>query len=186
MSRSNPILSLNPLFYGKHNSNLGKTTLGLYNGGLMADRGHPNHIYKILLLHLCFYLFYPNSLFQPPTLFSPHPSGGLRCSRWPCRPRTTIRQAPPDGVPPGAAIQGDWHEFAHSTDPDSQNATVCGQTARFCSAMLRPPAWLVRPPAPGAEALCHVLGTHGHVRVTTAKLRRQQARLAFSLLPFYL
>jgi hypothetical protein len=83
MSRSNPILSLNPLFYGKHNSNSGKTTLGLYNGGLMADRGHPNHIYKILLLHLCFYIFYPNSLFQPPTLFSPHPSGGLRCSRWP-------------------------------------------------------------------------------------------------------
>jgi hypothetical protein len=36
-SISSPILSLNPLFPRKHDSNLGKITPGLYNDGLMAD-----------------------------------------------------------------------------------------------------------------------------------------------------
>jgi hypothetical protein len=35
--RSSPILSLNPLFCGKHNSKSGKTIPNLYNEGLMAD-----------------------------------------------------------------------------------------------------------------------------------------------------
>jgi hypothetical protein len=36
-SRSSPILSLNNSFHGKDDSNLGNTTLGLYNDGLMAN-----------------------------------------------------------------------------------------------------------------------------------------------------
>jgi hypothetical protein len=35
--RLSPILSLNPLFHGKHDSNSGKTTPDLYNKGLMAN-----------------------------------------------------------------------------------------------------------------------------------------------------
>jgi hypothetical protein len=61
-------------------------------------------------------------------MFSLRPGGGLRCSRWSCRPRTTLRRALPDGVPPRGAIQGDQCVFTHNTDPDGQTATHCGQT----------------------------------------------------------
>jgi hypothetical protein len=111
----------------------------------------------------------------------------LRHSRWPCRPRTTLRQASPDGVSPGGAIQGDRCEFVHYTGSDGQSATRRGPTACLCTSMIRlplcvvrPPAtvhrwsdhqtWPVRPPAPGTEALSHVLGTHGRVCATTVKL----------------
>jgi hypothetical protein len=83
---------------------------------------------NILLIRSCFYLFYPNSLFQTPILFSLHPDGGLRHSRWPCQPRTTLRRAPPDGVPPGGAIQGNRHEFTQYTGADGQTTTRRGQT----------------------------------------------------------
>jgi hypothetical protein len=47
--RSSRILSLNPLFREKHDSNTGETTPCLYNGGLMADWGYPNRIYKFFI-----------------------------------------------------------------------------------------------------------------------------------------
>jgi hypothetical protein len=108
--------------------NSGKTTPGLYNEGLMADRGHPIASTKTLSIHFYFYPFCSNSLFQTPIPFSLHPGGGLRRSRWPCRPRTTLRRTSPDGVPPGEAIQGDRREFAHHPEADGQTATRRGQT----------------------------------------------------------
>jgi hypothetical protein len=83
---------------------------------------------KNLSVLLYFYPFYLNSPLQTLCMFSLRPGGGLRCSRWSCRPRTTLRQALPDGVPPGGAIQGDRCVFTHNTDPDGQTATHCGRT----------------------------------------------------------
>jgi hypothetical protein len=57
-----------------------------------------------LSILLCVYPFSPNSLFQTPIMFSLRPGGGLRHSRWPCRPRTTLRRASPDGFPHKEAI----------------------------------------------------------------------------------
>jgi hypothetical protein len=81
--RPSPILSLNHLFYGKHDSSW--------------RRSPQTHIIKVswpierilitytknLLILFYFYLFCPNSLFQTSILFSLHPGGGLRRSRWP-------------------------------------------------------------------------------------------------------
>jgi hypothetical protein len=87
-----------------------------------------------------FYLFCPNSPLQTLILFSLHLSGGFRHLRWSCRPRTTLRQAPTNGVPPGEAIQGNRHEFTHYTGADGHTATLCSQTTRLCIPTIRPPA----------------------------------------------
>jgi hypothetical protein len=123
--RSSQILSPNPLFRGQHDTNSGRTTPGLYNEPLMADWGPPMTSTKNLSIHSCFYLFYPNSPLQTLIMFSLCPSGSLRCSRWPCHPRTTLRWALPNGVPPEGAIKGDRCEFAHNTEADGQTATTC-------------------------------------------------------------
>jgi hypothetical protein len=122
-------------------------------GNTTLSQGRPPHAYimkvpwriegipiastKNLSIRSCFYLFYPNSLFQPPILFSLHPGGGLRRSRWPCRIRTTLRRASPDGVPLGEAIQGDRREFAHYVGLDGQAVTRRGPTARLCTPTVR-------------------------------------------------
>jgi hypothetical protein len=67
-------------------------------------------------------------------------------------------------------MQGDRHKFMRYTGADDQTTTKHGQVTHLCSPMIRPPTWPVRPPALGTEALGHVSGTHGRVRVTTAKL----------------
>jgi hypothetical protein len=103
-------------------------------------QGIPIASTKILLIHLCFYLFCPNSLFQTPIMFSLYPGGGWRCSRWPCQPRTTLRQALPDVVPPKGVIQGDRREFAHHPGADCQTITRRSQAASPRSSMVRPPA----------------------------------------------
>jgi hypothetical protein len=51
------------------------------------------------------------------------PSRQLSRSRWPCRPRTTLRRALPDGIPLGGAIQGDRCEFTHHPEADGQTAS---------------------------------------------------------------
>jgi hypothetical protein len=94
-----------------------------------------------------FFTFCPNSLFQTPIMFSLHPNGSLRRSRWPCRPRTSLSRALPDEIPPGGAIQGDRREFVHHPGVDGQTATRRGQTASPCSPT-------VRPPAPGGPTSC--------------------------------
>jgi hypothetical protein len=104
-------------------------------GNMTPTRGRPPQAYiikvswpiegipiaptKNLSILLCFYPFYLNSPLQTLCMFSIHPDGGLRHSRWPCRPRKPLRQALPNGAPPRGAIQGDRCEFMHSTDPDS-------------------------------------------------------------------
>jgi hypothetical protein len=103
---------------------------------------------KNLSLLFCFYLFYPNSLFQPPIMFSLHLGGGLRRSRWLCRPRTTLRRASPDGSLPEKLSKANRREFTHHPGVD-------GQTAHR---WLDRQTWLVRPPALGAETLGPVSG----------------------------
>jgi hypothetical protein len=84
-------------------------------------------------------------------------------SRRPCRPRTILRRALPDGVPPRGAFQGDQLRFAHSTDADDQ-------TASSCLVMVRPPAASVQLLALGTEVLGPASGTRRRVRVTAVKL----------------
>jgi hypothetical protein len=83
-----------------------------------------------------FYLFCPNSLFQTPILFSLHPGGSLRHSRWPYRSRTTLRRASPDRVPTREVIQSNQCEFTHHPGADDHTASTCLLT--------------VRPPAPAS------------------------------------
>jgi hypothetical protein len=139
---------------------------------------------KNLSILFYFYLFCPGSLCQPPILFSLRPCGGLRRSRWPCRPRTTLRLVPPDGVTPGGATQGDRREFAHYLEAGGQTATHRGGTASHCSPTVRPPARPIRSPAPGTEALGPISGTCGCVHVTAAKLWRQHTRCKLTFYPF--
>jgi hypothetical protein len=142
---------------------------------------------KIYQYFYVFISFYPSSLFQPPIIFSLRPDGGLRRSKWPCRPRTTLRRASPDGVPPGGAIQSDWCELVHYTGSDIQTATMHGRTAHLCTPTVKLPSGSVQspttvrqwsnhqtrsvsPPVLGTEALGPISGTHGCVRVTAVKL----------------
>jgi hypothetical protein len=141
--RSSPILSLNPLFREKHNSKSGRPPQAYIMKVSWPIEGHPIASTKKLSILFCFYLFCPNFLFQTPILLSLHPDGGVRRSRWPCRPRTTLMRALPDGVPPGGAIQGDQREFAHHPEAGGQTATHHGQTTNPCSSPARP----IRPPA---------------------------------------
>jgi hypothetical protein len=116
------------------------------------------------------FILFPSFRFQPAILFSLHPDGGLRRSRWPCRPRTTLRRALPDGATLRGAIQGDRREFAHYPEAGGQTTTHRGRTANPCSSTVRPPARPVWPPAPGIEALGPIFGTHRRICVTTVKL----------------
>jgi hypothetical protein len=111
-------------------------------GNLTPSRGRPPQEYimkvpwliegipitstKNLSILFCFYLFCPNSLFQTPILFSLHPGGGMRCSRWPCRPRTTLKRASPDGVPTGGVIQSNRREIVQHIGADGQTTKCCG------------------------------------------------------------
>jgi hypothetical protein len=124
---------------------------------------------KILLIHLCFYLFCPNSLFQTPILFCLRPGDGLRRSRWPCQPGTTLRRAHPNGVPPRGAIQGDRREFAQYVGADVQTVRRPGLVHWWSDHLRRS----VRLLAPDTEALGPVSGTRGCIRVTAVKLQRQ-------------
>jgi hypothetical protein len=133
-------------------------------------------INMFMFLSLC-----PNSLFQSPILFSLRSGGGLRRSRWPCRPRITLRQTLPDGVPPGGAIQGDQREIAQNAETDGQTATTHGQTTRSCSATVIPPNRPVRPSASRTEALNPVSVTCGCVRVMAVKLSASTHFLATPL-----
>jgi hypothetical protein len=103
-------------------------------------------------------------------MFSPCPDGGLRCSRWPCRPRTTFMLALPERVPPGGVIQTDRREFMHYPEAGGQTAIHCSQAGSPYLLMLRLPTRLVQPPTPGTEALGAVSGAREHVHVTVAKL----------------
>jgi hypothetical protein len=76
---SGPILSLNPLFCGIEASGLTANIMKVSR----SIEAIPITSTKILSLLFVFYLFCPNSLFQPQIQFSLHPDGSLRCSRWP-------------------------------------------------------------------------------------------------------
>jgi hypothetical protein len=102
---------------------------------------------KNLSIFFYFYLFCPNSLFQTTIPFSLHPDGDLRRSSWPCRPRTTLRRASPNGILPGEAIQGDRCEFTHHLEAGSQTATQRSQTASSYSPIVIPLAQPIRLPA---------------------------------------
>jgi hypothetical protein len=98
---------------------------------------------KNLSILFCVHQFCPRSLFQPPIMFSLHPGSALRCSWWPCQPRTTLRRALPYGAAPGGAIQGDRREFAQHPEVGGQTAIHRGQTTSLCLPIARLHAWPV-------------------------------------------
>jgi hypothetical protein len=82
--RSSPILSLNPYFVGNTTPSRGRPPQAYLMTVPWPIEGISIASTKNLSILFCFNLFFPNSLLQPPILFSLHLGCRLRHSRWPC------------------------------------------------------------------------------------------------------